>query len=60
MAVQQPEAAKTVVRDFGGMASNADPADIEPGQSRRQVNVKAERPGELRIRMGYLRVKFED
>jgi hypothetical protein len=54
------EATKTVVREFGGMVSDADPADIRPGQSRVQVNAKAQRPGELRPRLGWARVKFED
>ncbi len=56
----QPEANKTVIREFGGMVSDSDPADIQPGQSRVQVNVKSQRPGVLQPRLGYARVKFEE
>ncbi len=56
----QPEATKTVIREFGGMVSDSDAADIDPGQARVQLNAKAQRPGELRPRLGYARVKFED
>ncbi len=55
----QKEVVKVVVRDFAGLVTNRDPDDIEPGSSRQQVNVNAERQGELRPRQGYARVKFE-
>lgn len=56
----QPEKTKVVIRDFAGLVTNGDPLDIEVGAAKRQVNAIAERPGELRPRMGYSRVKFED
>ncbi len=55
----EKEVAKVVVRDFGGLRTNRDPDDVDPGESRQQVNVSAERQGELRPRQGYSRVKFE-
>lgn len=55
----QKEVVKVVVRDFAGLRTNRDPDDVDPGESRQQVNVNAERPGELRPRQGYSRVKFE-
>jgi hypothetical protein len=56
----RPEKVKVVIRDFAGLVTNGDPLDIEPGAAQRQVNASAERPGELRPRMGYARVKFEE
>lgn len=50
---------RTIIRDFAGLETNADPNDIEPGKAREQVNIVAERSGELRPRMGWARVKFE-
>lgn len=59
MPAPQPEPIpKVVIKDFAGMISNQDPGDIEPGAGRFQVNVVAERPGELRPRMGWARVSF--
>ncbi len=55
----QQEVAKVVVRDFAGLRTNRDPDDVTPGESRQQVNVNAERQGELRPRQGWVRVKFE-
>lgn len=60
MPAQPPQLAKVVIKDFAGMISNDDPADIEPGAGRLQVNVSAERKGELRPRMGWARVKFRE
>ncbi len=51
--------AKVAIRDFAGLRTNRDPDDVEPGESLEQVNVNAERQGELRPRQGYSRVKFE-
>jgi hypothetical protein len=58
--VGRKEVTKVVIRDFAGLVTNADPADVPAGSSPRQVNAAAERPGELRPRMGWARVKFED
>lgn len=55
---EQPVTQK-VIRDFAGLVTNRDPDDIEPGESLEQVNVNAERKGELRPRQGWARVKFE-
>lgn len=55
----QKPVVQVVVRDFAGLRTNRDPDDIQPGESRQQVNVNAERSGELRPRQGYARVKFE-
>lgn len=49
-----------VIRDFAGLKTNQDPNDIEPGAATRQVNVSAERPGELRPRQGWARVRFDN
>ncbi len=53
------EVSRVIIRDFAGLETNADPGDIEPGKSRQQVNLTAERSGELRPRQGWARVKFE-
>ena len=55
----QKPVARVIIRDFAGLETNADPSDIEAGKSREQVNLTAERSGELRPRMGWARVKFE-
>ncbi len=58
MAKQEVE--KVVMRDFSGLVTNQDPEDIGPGAARVQVNVRGDRPGELRVRKGWARVKFEE
>jgi hypothetical protein len=50
---------RVVIRDFAGLETNADPNDIEPGKAREQINIVAERSGELRPRQGWARVKFQ-
>lgn len=47
------------VGDFLGMVVNADPHDLAPGASPKQVNVTNQRPGELRVRGGYKELTFE-
>ncbi len=56
---QQP-VKQMVIRDFAGLRTNRDPDDVDPGEAIEQVNVNAERLGELRPRQGYSRVKFEE
>lgn len=45
--------------DFGGYRPNADPHDLAPGESVRQVNAMSWRPGELRVRPGFRVVQFD-
>ncbi len=54
------EIEQVVIRDFPGLQTNVDPNDLDPGGARRQVNLHAERPGELRPRQGWARIKFEE
>lgn len=49
-----------VMRDFPGLATNIDPHDLTPGSAQVQVNVTSNRPGELRTREGWRRVKFDE
>ncbi len=51
--------ARVVIRDFAGLRTNRDPNDVDPGEAIEQLNVNAERLGELRPRQGYARVRFE-
>lgn len=48
------------VRDWPGLATNADAHDITPGASVEQVNCAAIRQGELEVRQGYVPVTFEN
>jgi len=50
---------RVIIRDFAGLETNADPNDIDPGKAREQVNLVAERSGELRPRQGWARVRFD-
>jgi hypothetical protein len=55
------ESKKSVeIRDFPGLASDADPHDVAPGAAEVQVNVTGERPGTLRGRPGLKRVVFDE
>lgn len=45
---------------FRGMATNADPQDIEPGQSKYQLNCHSIRQGELEVRKGLRPITFDD
>jgi hypothetical protein len=48
------------MRDFAGLVTNIDPADMRPGTAREQVNISCVRPACLEVRPGYRPVKFED
>jgi hypothetical protein len=50
---------EVVIGDFGGWEPNADPHDVEPGVSIRQVNAMSWKPGELRVRPGFRVVQFD-
>lgn len=58
---KDPKAAtsKIVIKDFPGYAPNADPHDLPPGSAVKQVNAMSWKPGELRIRLGYVPVNFD-
>lgn len=44
---------------FGGMVSNLDSRDLEPGQAQVQVNVNSVKPGQLAIRKGFRELIFD-
>jgi hypothetical protein len=48
-----------VIGDFGGYEPNADPHDVDPGVSIKQVNAMSWKPGELRVRPGFRVVRFD-
>ena len=48
------------IRNFEGMASNADPADIKPGISQVQVNVNGLKTGQLEVRRGLRPLQFDE
>jgi hypothetical protein len=48
-----------VIKDFPGYQSNVDPHDMVAGAAVSQVNAMSQRPGELRVRLGYTVVQFE-
>lgn len=50
--------AKVVIKDFTGLSTNADSADLPEGAARQQVNVVGERVGYFQVRMGFVRVLF--
>lgn len=50
---------QVMIREFKGFQPNADPHDLEPGVSIRQVNVSAQRPGELRVRAGFATIRYD-
>ncbi len=55
------ESRKSVeIRDFPGLASDADPHDVAPGAAEEQVNVTSARQGTLRGRPGLKRVTFDE
>lgn len=53
-----PDPRKIVVKDFNGLFTNYDGADIQVGAAQQQVNVPGERVGYLQCRMGFVRVLF--
>jgi hypothetical protein len=46
-------------RDFPGLVTNADQHDLVAGAGGNQVNISSVVPGELLVRLGYVRVQFE-
>lgn len=50
---------RTVIRDWAGLVTSADRADVPPGAGTVQVNCQSERSGELRVRRGLSRVYFD-
>ena len=50
---------RVVIKDFLGYQPNIDPHDLPPGVAVSQVNAMSQRPGELRVRLGYTVVQFE-
>jgi hypothetical protein len=59
MATAKP-LVRTEIRDFAGLVTNIDPADVRPGTAREQVNVTSARPATLEVRPGYRVVQFEE
>ena len=53
-----PTPAKVAIKDFTGLSTNADSADLPEGAARQQINVVGERVGYFQVRMGFVRVKF--
>lgn len=49
-----------VIRDFPGLASNMDTADLEAGKAQVQTNAVCTNNGELRSRLGLRQVTFEN
>ena len=49
---------QVVVKDFGGFMTNADPHDVPPGTTVKQVNATSVRHGELRARPGVKVIQF--
>jgi hypothetical protein len=50
---------RTVIRDFLGYTPNMDPHDLQPGVAVTQMNAVSWKPGELRVRPGYVPVQFD-
>lgn len=57
----EPDRRRPVVdiRDFVGLAPNADAADIPPGSARAQDNAASNQRGRLRCRRGIRVVEFD-
>lgn len=53
-----PKPAMVVVKDFTGLYTNYDAADVQVGAAQQQVNVIGERVGYLNVRGGFVRVLF--
>lgn len=60
MAQAQKPLAKVDMKDFAGLVTNIDPADVRPGTAREQTNLTSARPAELNVRPGFLIVRYED
>lgn len=48
------------IRDFAGLVTNIDPADLKPGSARIQENITSGLPAALEVRPGFRVVTFED
>lgn len=55
-----PSKHSVVIRDFLGLGALPDSLDLRPGTAVIQTNVTSESPGELRVRPGYIEVKFDE
>ncbi|SIO37992.1 hypothetical protein SAMN05444166_4233 [Singulisphaera sp. GP187] len=53
------QSGRVVIKDFPGYSPNLDPHDIPPGVAVTQINAMSQRPGELRVRLGYAVVHFD-
>lgn len=53
-----PKPAMIVVKDFTGLYTNYDAADVQVGAAQQQKNVPCERVGYLAVRGGFVRVLF--
>ena len=51
---------RLVMKDFPGYQPNVDPHDLPPGVAVKQVNAMSLRPGELRVRPGFVVVQFDN
>ncbi|GEM_PF-5365200 len=54
-----PEVNRVTFKDWPGLASNADPLDLQPGAAQEQDNCYSPRAGELRARQGLRPVVFD-
>ena len=53
-------AARVAIRDWPGLVTTSDRKDIPPGAGQTQINLQSERPGEMRVRRGLKRVRFDE
>jgi hypothetical protein len=53
-----PQLTHALIRNFGGLRTNADPQDLQAGESVVQVNCGGPIPGKLRTRPGLQFVDF--
>lgn len=50
---------RIIIKDFPGYSPNVDPHDLPPGVAVSQTNAMSQRPGELRVRLGFAPVMFD-
>lgn len=48
------------IKDFTGLYTNYDAADVQVGAAQVQLNVTGERVGYLQVRQGFVRVLFHN
>lgn len=53
-----PKPVMVIIKDFTGLYTNYDAADVQIGAAQVQLNVSGERVGYLQIRQGFVRVLF--